>query len=732
MFLRSRFFTFVSIFVFFVSNFARDTKSSDMVQELFFEAQDASLILSKNSCSELIYYAIAQENLKTLNQIDTSLKDLNSRSEAKNQKWHEALISALHEQLHLSSQEKCRLIYMLFAQYERENPYAYPSVLDVTSWKDLELLCGPKSDVTYYVGLKLDRTRTEAGKAAFFKKLITPTDDKNVLYAHQKVIKTLTTDHELFEALEKQMLILQKTESAILSFWHEDVFHDSLRQDALNIPYAKRASHFINKTPALVEMAAYTKLVSTVGANITMLAAAIALPVVGIGTIVESKSPVIESIRYHVKEQGLQIGGLLSLFGLTFKGLTMLYPESKNIKGAEGIIVGPTTAFPALFFPDYMRYIVTFRTSLQTKLMYVAQYINALDAIADLVQRSSELKDYGFVLGDLKEQMTLLRTSSDDAKQFFTLLKTKTFKGKASFFSWYGRVNVAYQLLHKIKDHLVGPMMHVAELDAYLSCVRFMKEMQQKNIPMCFPHYIVSEKPEIIIENFWNPSLTGNKAITNSLTIGHNNPGNIIVTGPNAGGKSTTMKGLLLNVILAQTFGIATASSFVLTPFSKIITYLNITDDIAAGKSHFKAGASRARELIKTVESVSYPQFTLTAVDEVFNGTTFYEGQAAAYALIEQLSNFSHNMCVTITHFPKVPLLQKDYPDRFLNYKVTASFNSNGEITYPYKIEQGISHQNIAFEILKREGFNDTFLDKATQILVENSNEKDHDEKKAL
>ena len=81
-------------------------------------------------------------------------------------------------------------------------------------------------------------------------------------------------------------------------------------------------------------------------------------------------------------------------------------------------------------------------------------------------------------------------------------------------------------------------------------------------------------------------------------------------------------------------------------------------------------------------------------------------------------------MCITITHFPKVPLLEKEYPNRFANYKVTASFNSRGDITYPYKIERGISTQNIAFDILKKEGFNDTFIKKAETILSENNSQR--------
>ena len=57
--------------------------------------------------------------------------------------------------------------------------------------------------------------------------------------------------------------------------------------------------------------------------------------------------------------------------------------------------------------------------------------------------------------------------------------------------------------------------------------------------------------------------------------------------------------------------------------FNKIITYLNITDDIAAGNSHFKAGVLRAQDIIKTYKKCKEYEYVIAAKDEAFNGTTF-------------------------------------------------------------------------------------------------------------
>ena len=686
-------------------------------------------VVDLGGTNDLIFESIARENLKTLTGLTLDSKTLEDTTKKALKKWHEMLIDSLKQQINLNHKEKRHIIFMLFSQYEKQHPFISNTVLDHTSWQDLELLCGPKSDVSHYVAAKIDRTRIESGKAMFFKKIIEPTCDQEILLGNQEIIRELCNDEELFKKLEVQIGRLQRSEGVILSLWNEDMFYDSIKQDELHVPYAKNASKYINTSPICVEINSYTRLAAAITSNTLMVIAAVAVPLAGVELLTNAQifSKIVPPKNIaDVKEfvGGLNTSAKVSFFGGIFWLMKKLCTKNKNtVSGFEGLIIGPFTGYPALFFPDYLRYMVSFRKCLQIKLMYTAQYVDALKKIAAITQKNPILTKHCPALTNLTNELNAMGNQSIDLKQFLELLNKNTFKGKASFFSWYGHINVCYQLLHKVKYSLVHPMMVVGELDAYMSCARLMKELNQKNIPVCFPTYITTggqEGPALKIADFWNPSLAGRKAITNSLTLGYGSPQNIIVTGPNAGGKSTTMKGLLVNVVLAQTFGIATARSLTFTPFAKIITYLNITDDIAAGKSHFKAGACRARELIKTVQSISKGEYTLTAVDEVFNGTTFYEGQAAAYALIEQLSTFPNNVCVTITHFPKVPCLEQDYPTRFANYKVTVSFGPDGSMNYPYKLERGVSQQNIALEILKIEGFNDTFLTKATQILEQN------------
>ena len=61
-------------------------------------------------------------------------------------------------------------------------------------------------------------------------------------------------------------------------------------------------------------------------------------------------------------------------------------------------------------------------------------------------------------------------------------------------------------------------------------------------------------------------------------SIKHKYPNNVVITGPNAAGKSTFIKALSLSILFSQTICIVPASNFVLTPFTLINTYLNIPD----------------------------------------------------------------------------------------------------------------------------------------------------------
>ena len=174
----------------------------------------------------------------------------------------------------------------------------------------------------------------------------------------------------------------------------------------------------------------------------------------------------------------------------------------------------------------------------------------------------------------------------------------------------------------------------------------------------------------------------------------------------------------MINIILAQSFGIAAAQELTFTPFSNIITYLNISDDLAAGNSRFVAEAKRARNLLDVLNKVNNSdKFSIMAADELFNGTTYKEGQAAAYSLIKQLGSSKNNICIACTHFPKLTELE-ERTAHFANYKVAVNYDDEGKINYPYTLTRGTTDQIVTFDILKEEGFGDTFLTEAKNMLI--------------
>ena len=191
-----------------------------------------------------------------------------------------------------------------------------------------------------------------------------------------------------------------------------------------------------------------------------------------------------------------------------------------------------------------------------------------------------------------------------------------------------------------------------------------------------------------------------------------------MITGPNAGGKSTILKSLTISVLLAQTFGLVPAEQLSLTPFSSIATYLNITDDIGSGNSLYKAEVIRVVELMKRIKNLKPGQFSFALFDEVFNGTSPHEGSAAAYSVIDHLAQYENSINLVATHFSLLTKLSEKN-NRVTNYKVTVTVHDDGRIEYPFKLYSGVSNQHVAIDILRNEGVSNTILEQAQSLLMD-------------
>lgn len=210
-----------------------------------------------------------------------------------------------------------------------------------------------------------------------------------------------------------------------------------------------------------------------------------------------------------------------------------------------------------------------------------------------------------------------------------------------------------------------------------------------------------------------------NPLLINSGIIQVENPinlnKNIIITGPNAGGKTTYVKTILANVILSQTFGICYSIKSDIVLYDTIYSFMRLTD-ILGSKSYFEVEAEYCSKMIKDADELyKNNKKGLFLMDEPMHSTPPIEGMSTAYAVAEHLSKLEGIKLLITTHFHKLVILEELYPDKFINISVDAIKKDEG-FFFPYKIKKGFSYQCIAIELLNTKHFPKKVIESAINM----------------
>ena len=207
-----------------------------------------------------------------------------------------------------------------------------------------------------------------------------------------------------------------------------------------------------------------------------------------------------------------------------------------------------------------------------------------------------------------------------------------------------------------------------------------------------------------------NPILN-NEQISNPINLDKS----IIVTGPNAGGKTTYVKTILSNVILSQTFGITYSLKSNMIIYDTINSFMRVSDELG-NKSYFEAEAEYCLNMINKAKLLNENgEKGLFLMDEPMHSTPPTEGMATAYAVIEYLSKISGISLIITTHFHKLVELEKIYPNKFINLSVDA-IPEDDIYYFPYKIRNGHSYLCIAIELLDIKDFPKEIIDNAIKL----------------
>lgn len=249
----------------------------------------------------------------------------------------------------------------------------------------------------------------------------------------------------------------------------------------------------------------------------------------------------------------------------------------------------------------------------------------------------------------------------------------------------------------KHQEELLQCYDYISTLDNHYSLVMYRRTLHT----YCEPS-IIKDKQQITFSNLLHPLLT--EAVPNSLNINHN----ILLTGSNASGKSTFMKAVATNLILAQTLNTATAEAFSYKP-GLVYTSMANTDDILSGDSYFMTELKSIRRLF----NIKNNQLVYCFIDEIFKGTNTTERIAASESVLNYLDTEKHYKVIAATHDIE---LSEYLKANYENYHFNESIENN-QIYFDYKIKKGKANTRNAIELLRITQFPERVYTRAKQTI---------------
>lgn len=289
-------------------------------------------------------------------------------------------------------------------------------------------------------------------------------------------------------------------------------------------------------------------------------------------------------------------------------------------------------------------------------------------------------------------------------------VETKTCPAWARRSLGVGEKLVLFQRLRALgtpaRNQLELFLAHANEHMAYLTISRM-----RRSLNMCFAEYeVLPDTSESVPRTSTSVCAEGmfhiclQSPVPNTLRLKNSN---CVITGPNAAGKSTAIKALVINVLFAQSFGVACATRFSLAPFYYMHTQINIPD-VKGKQSLFEAEMHRCKSIIDITSCVPHDRRCLIVMDEMFNTTNVVEGVAGAQAILNRLNSFENCCTVITTHY-----IMLARSSRFKTYRMEATLDSSEtRPRFTYTLKRGVSRQFIAIELL-REHFDHEIIEDA-------------------
>ncbi|MFL0267256.1 MutS-related protein [Candidatus Clostridium radicumherbarum] len=325
---------------------------------------------------------------------------------------------------------------------------------------------------------------------------------------------------------------------------------------------------------------------------------------------------------------------------------------------------------------------------------YLSAVVNTGKKLGEI--NSSDLSDFTEGLKSSLKHIKASKSASllgnieaDVIIQYFNILfLTK----ERSFFKVIGE-------LTKYKKELQNVYITIGEIDALISIASF-----REGLTFYVEPELVSGERVLEISNLVHPLV--NNPIANSISICNQG---IVLTGSNMSGKSTFLRTIGVNALLAQTIATCLAKNYKGSYF-KILSSISPNDDILQGKSYYLGEAEAVLRIINNCE-VSIP--SLCIIDEIFRGTNPIERISASAEILDYLINHNSVPIVATHDLELTEIVDRSYEC----YYFTEDVGEDG-LKFDYLIRKGVSKTTNAIKLLKFLGYPDNIIENTYKRIV--------------
>lgn len=255
------------------------------------------------------------------------------------------------------------------------------------------------------------------------------------------------------------------------------------------------------------------------------------------------------------------------------------------------------------------------------------------------------------------------------------------------------RFNFMLSFMKKKRKEITEIVALMGYMEAMISICEFRASLSE----WCIPEF--TEKQGIHTKGLYHSEIKN--PVANDLSV--DRP--VLITGSNASGKSTFLKTVAINVILAQTIHTCSAECFQ-TKFYRVYTSMALRDNLVDGESYYMVEIKSMKRILDAAKNQNGQ--VLCFVDEVLRGTNTVERISASCEILKVMAK-NHVFAFAATHDIELTML---LASEFDNYHFEEKMQGN-DVTFEYRIMEGPATTRNAIKLLSIMGYDQALTENA-------------------